>query len=594
LVLFLVAPRQTELVWNWDTLSASAGKQMQTGAVGEIDLNRTGAVEVSEEEAFHVFARDREQGGRPKTDLDGNQLWRGLTLEIYQDGHWNAILPRGLFGEVMSLNRGEDRRPPPPVPAKNPPSRPPAPRALGPLLGPSGAHLARNKELPSLGPAQFYLTFVVSRQQSAGFFLAQPVHLGPNPVVHPYRSVRRKNYEYRRVLFYEMHGTLIPLPLASRGRFAYVQVVRPPRPGQADRQRAYRAPMFHAIALSQPPLPTLRRWTLALLGDWAGQGRYGLAPQHLEPRGDFPILPAHHEVVARALCRYLATSGQYAYTLNLQRYRRDLDPTLDFLFHLKQGHCERFAGALALMLRSLGIGARVVTGFRGADHLGDGHYVVRQSHAHSWVETLVPSHNRPDRLEWLTLDPTPSAEAEEGMAADLTRFWDRAVLKAMMVWKTFVDLNPQEQQEVLRDIGGWLGANFTGRFWAKPGFWLVAAAGGVVLVRLVRARGKGPKAKAARKGWGDGPYGRLVAILGRRCRLWPRPGETPREFGAAVGRLLGETPDTAALADLPTRVVEVFYRVRFGGQVCPEGERQNLEIRLTQLDRALAGGGGQG
>ena len=48
---------------------------------------------------------------------------------------------------------------------------------------------------------------------------------------------------------------------------------------------------------------------------------------------------------------------------------------MDFLVNVKQGHCERFASALALMLRSQGIPSRVVVGFRGVIALHDhGHY----------------------------------------------------------------------------------------------------------------------------------------------------------------------------------------------------------------------------
>src|SRR5262249_59177878 len=76
-------------------------------------------------------------------------------------------------------------------------------------------------------------------------------------------------------------------------------------------------------------------------------------------------------------------------TCYLRRVYPTLAPTLDFLWNIKQGHCHRYAGGLTLMLRSLGIPARIVKGFRGADALGDGTYAVRQSHAHSWVEVLL-------------------------------------------------------------------------------------------------------------------------------------------------------------------------------------------------------------
>ena len=87
-----------------------------------------------------------------------------------------------------------------------------------------------------------------------------------------------------------------------------------------------------------------------------------------------------------------------------------LDPTVDFLTNVRRGTCERYASALTLMLRSVGIPARIVKGYRGWD-LEAGQYVVRQRHSHAWVEALVPADGPgPLRMEWLTLDPTPSRE----------------------------------------------------------------------------------------------------------------------------------------------------------------------------------------
>ena len=66
--------------------------------------------------------------------------------------------------------------------------------------------------------------------------------------------------------------------------------------------------------------------------------------------------------------------------------------TLDgFLFDAKQGYCQQFSGAMALLLRMAGIPARVVTGFStGATDIKTGEYVVRDFDAHSWVEAYYP------------------------------------------------------------------------------------------------------------------------------------------------------------------------------------------------------------
>lgn len=102
---------------------------------------------------------------------------------------------------------------------------------------------------------------------------------------------------------------------------------------------------------------------------------------------------------ALALERYLQT--RLGYTLDLPR-SIPRDPLAYFLFERKQGHCEYFASAMAVMLRSLHIPARMVTGFRTGEFndLTD-QYVVRASNAHAWVEAYFPG------TGWISFDPTP-------------------------------------------------------------------------------------------------------------------------------------------------------------------------------------------
>jgi protein-glutamine gamma-glutamyltransferase len=102
---------------------------------------------------------------------------------------------------------------------------------------------------------------------------------------------------------------------------------------------------------------------------------------------------------AAALEQYLFTN--YQYSLRQQR-TPGVDPISDFLFNRKQGHCEYFASAMALMLRTIGIPSRVVNGFRGGEFNSlTGSYVIRAREAHSWVEAYFPSQG------WISFDPTP-------------------------------------------------------------------------------------------------------------------------------------------------------------------------------------------
>src|SRR5262249_4080309 len=140
-------------------------------------------------------------------------------------------------------------------------------------------------------------------------------------------------------------------------------------------------------------------------------------------------LPAvYWEDVALLLSNYLARSGEYGYSLTARRERADLDPTLDFLVNVREGRCEHYASALAVMLRSLCVPARVVKGFRGCDPGDDGSYQVRQSHAHAWVEVLVPaapgnSRSKDEEYDWLILDPTPDGDGPQQGVSPLTRLW---------------------------------------------------------------------------------------------------------------------------------------------------------------------------
>ena len=117
---------------------------------------------------------------------------------------------------------------------------------------------------------------------------------------------------------------------------------------------------------------------------------------------------------AAAVERYLNT--RYGYTLQLLR-TPVADPLANFLFERKQGHCEYFASAMAVMLRTLKIPVRVVNGFR-SDEFNDvtGTYIIRAKNAHSWVEAYFPDYG------WVTFDPTPGGQIATPQG------WDRAML----------------------------------------------------------------------------------------------------------------------------------------------------------------------
>jgi hypothetical protein len=103
---------------------------------------------------------------------------------------------------------------------------------------------------------------------------------------------------------------------------------------------------------------------------------------------------------ALALESWLRTTGGFRYTTKPPS--SGAEPLLDFVLRTKRGYCQHFAGAMALMLRYLGIPSRVAEGFvSGTYDFKTQTWTVTDHDAHAWVEVWF------DRYGWLPFDPTP-------------------------------------------------------------------------------------------------------------------------------------------------------------------------------------------
>jgi transglutaminase-like putative cysteine protease len=430
---------------------------------------------------------------------------------------------------------------------------------------------------PDFGPGQYYLHFTVSPRQAGGFSLADPVRLsagGRVPILVPAQNLQQ-------VLYFDQIDAVIPNVFVDGPEYRYTQVMPPP--GLSDNRRPAENFRVHFETLVNQYPPGLARWTLELLRRLAADPDYGLEGLEVPPANQLPgqrLNPQTRdwERIARALERYLARSGEYTYSLDLLHQDTSLDPVLDFLLNVRQGHCECYATALALMLRSQGIPAQVVKGYRGAEGQGDGSYVVRNRDAHSWVEVMVESLPPEQRLDWLTLDPTPETEAPPAPSFSLFRWLQDRFRDGGEVWKAMVlDYDAEQQANVWDSVT-------TARGLA------VLAAGALTLTAVALAVLLGfPLLRRRRKRFATAAsfYGRMVALLTRHARLEPQPAQTPREYGEEAGRLLRGRPAAAALADLPARLAELFYRVRFGGRPLSQLEAHAVESELDQLAAAL-------
>jgi transglutaminase-like putative cysteine protease len=121
-------------------------------------------------------------------------------------------------------------------------------------------------------------------------------------------------------------------------------------------------------------------------------------------------------------------------------------PLEDFLFVSHRGHCEFFSTAMAVMLRTLGIPSRNVTGFVGGTWNRFGrYYAVREGDAHSWVEAYLEEPGHP--ATWQTFDPTPTNAAQPMEPPTGAYYYLRDFVEALSQrWNTYVvgyDLHKQ-------------------------------------------------------------------------------------------------------------------------------------------------------
>jgi transglutaminase-like putative cysteine protease len=570
---FLLTPRNSNRQWNLLAPQQVAG-QMQTGFNNNIDLNNTGPVKKSEEPALHVTVETGD--GRPKTDLDPQQLWRGATLDRYEldkfgHGRWGG---RSFDVSVRPQGRGWwfERR------------LPEAPK--------------QRADLPFLGPDQYYVTFHVDLRQSGGLFLAEPVSLPQTG--EPFRLAESTGYAIAlnrrdRTLYLPRHSYR-PLKLV------YEQVVLPAHEAGArqvvDPSTWSRvSPDEYSRRLVQQPVVGIRSWTHELL--------QRLIAQHQLDDND---AISNKEKVARILSNYLASSGEFSYRLEMLRKNYTMDPAEDFLRNVRQGFCEHYASGLTLMLRSVGIPARVVVGYRGADPSGgmdSSSYLIRQSHAHSWVEALLTRQGPDgitDEFYWLTLDPTPGIEAGTTADSSWTHWWqwswdslrdigrglildynlDRQMEGAIALW------NKLSVEEGIRSLGRWI-ETLPSAGTSSATAWLWLLGGPLVLTGFWwwRRRSRGLAAHAGSRTPQVEFYERWLALVSHHCKLQPSPSQTPREFAETVRQAFQAHPSGAILDSLAQKVIRLYYQVRFGARPLQPAEGSELDRELQELDAAL-------
>ncbi len=268
--------------------------------------------------------------------------------------------------------------------------------------------------------------------------------------------------------------------------------------------------------------------------------------------------------------------NNFAYELGAPRLSR-LNPTEDFLLKQKRGHCERYASAMAYLLRLEGIPTRVAVGYApSARNWWSGWYDIRFEDAHAWTEAYIAGRG------WMEFDATPRA------SMPVTGRIFRDILDALDVawYMNVVNFDGASQMAVLqwsedaaRNLVSWIKTQIE-RWWK----WAILAPLSVILMFRIYLRLSNlkfpdqPKGAHSRDLWErltgrtvvERSYIKMEKALARRG-IRRASHETPIEFSRfAAGKITHASEDIIWLA-------RKFSAYLYGGIRLTESEEQKAK-----------------
>jgi transglutaminase-like putative cysteine protease len=260
-------------------------------------------------------------------------------------------------------------------------------------------------------------------------------------------------------------------------------------------------------------------------------------------------------------------TGGYTYTLEPGEF--GIHSADEFWFDRKQGFCEHIAASFVILMRAIGIPARIVTGYQGAERNSfDDFWVVRQSDAHAWTEVWLAGQG------WVRVDPTAAVApgrtgtlqrlqaprgviataintVSPGLAFNLRTMWD-AVNNSWNQW--VLNYTQSKQLNLLRNIG------FESPSWEDLGLLLI---GCIVLASL------GGAAWTLWEKRRHDPWLRLLDVAHQQLKRGGMPlppGATPREMAANLAQRSGaQDPRVREICDWLLRLEVLRYAPQGAG-----------------------------
>jgi len=259
-----------------------------------------------------------------------------------------------------------------------------------------------------------------------------------------------------------------------------------------------------------------------------------------------------------------------------------LSPVENFLFGERKGHCELFAAATVLMLRSAGIPSRIAYGYVGGQSDRKGRLLAfRDDDFHSWPEILLG-----DGESWAVFDTTPSVPQSarhrpsggDFSRIDLDRYSDIRQFAPVLATQSTGSLFS------LNGMLNWMSTHFSGLFIA-----LAALGASIWLLRFAKSSGNGNKSHfhlpkfpvrgnrlAIHLTFGD-----AISDLGKSCGLCRTRGQTLGEFASVLrSNGIGNSDFFAA--------IDYLYGIRYAEKARnPALEKQYLK-NIRKLIAAVA------
>jgi len=605
IIIFCLTPRVGEIEFSGHTLKQEFERWVQpvrqhinVGVVGineEIQLGSLGSILMHHQEVIRVqFFHNPDNTFLTETDSSANVYraiigatlyFRGIPLDTYSEGSWTQS--QGSDSGVPSVPG--TRLPTAAVPVVNTPQM--AATQMAATLQPQDQRLAFFEE----GSDLVTLAMTVQPLDTRVFFAP-----------HPFFSINREN----EIRLRSINGRTEEAREGRRVEGTKTIVSAAFRRGQ----------QFDLV-------PSQERIDLDILTQVPERGLDTL--KALAARWDAESGRAKDDIVGRArfMEQQFLHSEDFSYQLGGIIRDFDLDPLEDFIANNPRGHCEYFAGALALMLRSVGIGARVIIGFKTEVIDDNASCIIRQSDAHAWVEVYIPPEALPDRLSgqeadlyafwwqnggWLRLDPTPASNDFTIMAAltlqwaDWSRFiqsfWDENVLNMnqsrQMSW--IYDPLYQVGHYIFHQVFNW---EFWQEFWSDmvlyyrsffsdapqqerrmwDGFYLMPPFIILGLLGLAFWQLFSMLQKSIRKHTAEEMRRRItIEFYLRMERMLTKIGLTRRSSITPL-----EFAQQSSFTSLMLPIVDAFYRVRFGNAILTEEESKSVLKTLEQLEHAI-------